>query len=460
MTNTVDVLIVGDGIAGCCAAIAAHEQGAHVVVIDKAPQDVPHGNTAFSGGAFRRTGIEYPAEQFLADLMRLSGNRADPEIARTVVERSAGAQIWLESIGVRFPAETRLLGQAPEVEDRGRALASAVRSAVRARGIEVRSLTEATALLQRNDRVVGVQARHSDGRGVTLNAGAVILATGGFSANPDMVVRYIGPGARHLVLRGSPYNTGDGLRMAEAIGAKLDWMDDFHGGLIPYAYKEHREDIEKAGTGMRHIAHYEVAVLINQDGKRFVDEGEYLSDKTYAKFGKIVPLTQPGGVAYVVFDKLTRHIVDPVYTGPGSDPIEAPTLDALANKIGVPADVFCATIKAFNAGVCDGKNLTVTPPKTGFAQTIETPPYYAHKVTGGFTFTFGGLRVDGGGTVLDTAGKPIPGLFAAGEITTGLFYGNYAGGSSLPKCTIFGRITGVAAARFAASVSADSNLQA
>lgn len=105
MTDTVDVLIVGDGIAGCCAAIAAHDQGAHVVVIDKAPQDVPHGNTAFSGGAFRRTGVEYPAEQFLADLMRLSGNRADPEIARIVVERSADAQLWLEDIGVRFPAE-------------------------------------------------------------------------------------------------------------------------------------------------------------------------------------------------------------------------------------------------------------------------------------------------------------------------------------------------------------------
>jgi len=106
--------------------------------------------------------------------------------------------------------------------------------------------------------------------------------------------------------------------MAEAMGAKLDWMDDFHGGLIPYAYKEHREEIEKAGTGMRHIAHYEVAILVNQDGQRFVDEGEYPSDKTYGKFGKIVPLTQPGGVAYVVFDSQTRDIVDPVYTGPAA----------------------------------------------------------------------------------------------------------------------------------------------
>jgi tricarballylate dehydrogenase len=251
------------------------------------------------------------------------------------------------------------------------------------------------------------------------------------------------------VLRGSTYNTGDGLRMAEALGAKLDWMDDFHGGLIPYAYREHRDEIEKAGTGMRHIAHYEVAILVNQNGKRFVDEGEYPSDKTYAKFGKVVPLTQPGGVAYVVFDAKSRHIVDPVYSGPGSAPLEAPTLEELAKKIEILPEALALTVDDFNAGVQDGKNLAVTPPKTNFAQRIDTPPYYAHKVTGGFTFTFGGLRTRLTGEVLDRDGIPIPGLFAAGEITTGLFYGNYGGGSSLPKCAILGREAGRAASHYA-----------
>jgi tricarballylate dehydrogenase len=381
--------------------------------------------------------------------MVLSEHRADPELASFVIDRSAEAQKWLEQLGIGWIPSKGTSNRAVEAVDRGRGLIQSVRRAVADRRIPCLREVEATALLHEAGGVIGLEARRRDGSIETFRAGAVILASGGFSANPDMVRRYIGEGARQLDLRGSPYNTGDGLRMAEAIGAKLDWMDDFHGGLIPYAYKEHREEIEKAGTGMRHIAHYEVAVLINQDGKRFVDEGEYPSDKTYAKFGKIVPLTQPGGVAYVVFDALTRNIVDPVYTGPGSDPIEAPSLDALASKIGIPADVFRATIAEFNAGVRDGKNLTVTPPKTGFAQPIASPPYYAHKVTGGFTFTFGGLRTRLTGEVLDVAGKPIPGLFAAGEITTGLFYGNYGGGSSLPKCTILGREAGKAAFEYA-----------
>jgi tricarballylate dehydrogenase len=444
-----DVLIVGEGMAGCCAAITARDLGARVLVLDKAPAGVPHGNTAYSGGAFRRVSGTYTRDLYFSDLMVLSDNRADPELAHFVVDRSAEAQLWLEQLGVAWVPSKGTSNRAVEALDRGRGLARAVRHAVVERAIPCLHEMEATSLLRAGGRVVGAEVRRRDGSGGIFKAGAVILACGGFSANPEMVRRYIGEGARHLVLRGSTYNTGDGVRMAEALGAKLDWMDDFHGGLIPYAYKEHREEIEKAGTGMRHIAHYEVAILVNQDGKRFVDEGEYPSDKTYAKFGKLVPLTQPGGIAYVVFDAQTRNIVDPVYTGPGSDPIEAPTLEALATKIDVPADALTWTVHEFNAGVRDGKNLTVTPPKTNFAQRIDTPPYYAHKVTGGFTFTFGGLRTKLTGEVQDTNGSPIPGLFAAGEITTGLFYGNYGGGSSLPKCAILGREAGRAAVEYA-----------
>ena len=156
--------------------------------------------------------------------------------------------------------------------DRGRGLANAVRQAVRDRNIKNWHRTEALALLVDDGRVVGVNARRDDGSAIQIKAGAVVLATGGFSANPEMVVQYIGQGARYLVLRGSSFNTGDGLRMAAAIGAKLDWMDDFHGGLIPFAYKEHPE--QAAITGMRHIANYEVGILVNQEGCRFVDEGE------------------------------------------------------------------------------------------------------------------------------------------------------------------------------------------
>jgi tricarballylate dehydrogenase len=446
-----DVLIIGNGLAGCCAAISAQDKGARVLMIDKAPPDVPHGNTAFSGGAFRRVSEDYTRSDFYNDLMNVSGNKADPELAHILVDNSAQAQLWLDGLGVRWTPGKRDGGRAAETENLGVGLARTIREIVRKRGIECRPRTEALSLLTESGRVVGARVRTEDGAETDLRAGATILASGGFSANPEMIIRYIGQAARHLVRRGSPYNTGDGLRMAEAIGAKLDWMDDFHGGLILYAHKEHRE--EGAARGMRHVQGYELGLLINQEGQRFVDEGENTSDKTYAKFGKIVPLTQPDGVAYVIFDRQTRDNVDPCYTGPGCEPFEAPTLTALAALIGVPADTMVQTVTAFNAGIRDGRNLSIMPPKSNFATRIDTPPFYAYKVTGGFTFTFGGLRTKPTGEVFDAGDRPIPGLFAAGEITTGLFYGNYGGGSSLPKCTIFGRMAGEAATRYAVSVT-------
>jgi tricarballylate dehydrogenase len=444
---TTDVLVIGDGLAGCCAAIVAQEKGARVIMIDKAPPDVPHGNTAFSGGAFRRVSEDYSAADFYGDLMSVSGDRADPELARILVDGSAEAQLWLDRLGVRWTEGKRDGGRAAETENLGVGLAKSMRGIVRQRSIECRNRTEALSFLAEDGAVHGVRVRGEDGSEADFRAGATVLASGGFSANSEMVMRYIGHAARHLVLRGSPYNTGDGLRMAEAIGAKLDWMEDFHGGLILFAHKEHPG--EGAVRGMRHVQGYELGILVNQAGKRFVDEGENTSDKTYAKFGKIVPLTQPDGVAYVVFDAQTRDQVDPCYTGPGCEPFEAASLAALAAHIGVPSAVLMQTVAQFNDGIRDGRNPSIVPPKSNFAQRIDVPPFYAYKVTGGFTFTFGGLRTRATGEVLDVGSRPISGLFAAGEITTGLFYGNYGGGSSLPKCTIFGRLAGAKAAGYA-----------
>jgi len=445
--TAIDILIVGDGIAGCCAAISAHEAGARVLVIDKAPSDVPHGNTAFSGGAFRRVSADYSQESFYSDLLGVSGNKADPRVARLLVDQSAEAQNWLEMLGVHWTAETRFVGPTAESENRGTGLAAAIRGALRQRPVSVLDRTEALSLIREQDQVVGVRVRNADGGESEVRAGAVILASGGFGANSEMVKRYIGAQASNLIYRGSPFNTGDGLRMAEALGAKLDWMDDFHGGLLHYGYKEYPE--QGAKSGMRHLQGYEVGILVNKLGNRFVDEGEDVSLKTYVKFGKIIALTQPKGVAYVVFDARSRDTVDPVYKGPGSKPIEAASISELAATLEIPANALEKTIAEFNLGVRDGRCLSVTPPKTNFARPISVPPFCAHKVTGGMTMTFGGLRTEQTGEVLDVNGAPIRGLFAVGEITTGLFYGNYAGGSSLTKCTILGRICGKAATEYA-----------
>lgn len=401
-----DVLIVGEGIAGCSAALAATAKGAKVLLLEKAPKDVPHANTAFSGGSFRRTSQAYPAEKYYQDMMSLSGGRADPELTRTMVAGSQKARDWLAELGVPWNSKSRDPGAADQVEGQGKALAQILRRAVAARDIQTVHETEAYSLILEREKIRGVRIKTGQGSS-EMRSQAVILAAGGFQANAEMVRRYIGPGGNHLVLRGSPYNTGDGIRMALEVGAKIDWMDDFHGGLIHYGYKKYLA--EGAMAGMRSMKKYEVGILINQRGQRFVDEGEHRSDKTYAKFGKIVALTQPDGVAYVIFDAATQHTINPDYTGPERGPVEAASIGELATKLEIDAEALEHTVKNYNDSIQGEKCLSLKPPKTNFAQKIETPPFCAYKVTGGFTFTFGGVWTDTKAQVLDNGLKTHPG---------------------------------------------------
>ena len=441
--ETCDVLIVGEGIAGCTAALAAAELGAQVLILEKATQEVPHANTAFSGGSFRRTSQAYPAERFYRDMMSLSGERADPELTRVMVERSKAARDWLAELGVPWNSKSRDPGASDQVEGQGKALAQILRRAVAAREIQTHHEAEAFSLIFESEKIRGVRVRTKQGE-AEIRSLAVILSSGGFQANPEMVRQYIGPGGNHLVLRGSPYNTGDGIRMAIEVGAKTGWMDDFHGGLIHYGYKKYLD--EGAMAGMRSMKKYEVGILVNQRGQRFVDEGEHPSDKTYAKFGKIVALTQPEGVAYVIFDSTSKDTINPDYTGPERGPVEAPTIRELATKLEIEPDSLEQTVTNYNKSILGNKCPSLVPPKTNFARPIEHPPFCAYKVTGGFTFTFGGVWTNTEAQVLDQNLRPIPALYAAGEITTGIFYGNYAGGSSLPRSAVFGRIAGESAA--------------
>jgi tricarballylate dehydrogenase len=445
-TNSPDVLIIGDGIAGCTTAITAREAGAKVLIVDKAPADVPHGNTHFSGGSLRRTGPKYSADQFYNDVLNLSGQRADPEQTRIIVDNSERARDWLGTLGVTWLSPERTAVRAHQADERGKGLAASLRRAVRDRSIPILNETEAVSLIRENGRVVGAVVRDKSGQR-EIRAKAVVIACGGFGANTEMVKHYLGAGATNLVLRGSPYNTGDGLRMLEALDVPLDWMDDFHGGVIHYGYRKYPK--EGAERGMRSMKTYETCIIVNQKGERFFDEGENTSDKTYAKLGKITALTQPDGVAYMIVDAKNRDRIDPMYYGPEKEPIVADSLEELAKRLDLPVDALLKTVTDFNAAVKDGKALTAKPPKTNFAHTIEQAPFIAHKVTGGFTFTFGGIRAKKTGEVLDRQKQPIPGLFAVGEIVTGIFYGNYAGGSSLARCAVYGRIVGFQAAHYA-----------
>ena len=445
-TKAVDVLVIGDGIAGCVAALAARRRGADVMIIEKSQPNVPHGNTAFCGGAFRRVSTEYSQTRYFADIMKVSQGRADEELTRITIRNSRRAKANLRRLGIRWTLPSSNPGRADSVVGRGAALAPALRKAVGKAKIPTLYETKAAGISLSNGSLISVNVQTKAGI-QEIPCKAVVIATGGFQANRELVTQYIGKGAHRLVLRGYKKSTGDGHRMAAKMGAGLIGMEGYHGGIIHYGYKK----FPRVGEvkGMRSVKKYEPGILVNRLGKRFVDEGEDSADKTYAKFGRIIALTQPGGIAYLIFDSQAKDSIDPMYDGPEKGPIVAATIERLAKILSIAVSRLRNTVDEFNRSVDQGTNSKLTPPKTNFAQRIDRPPFYAYVVTGGMTFTFGGIKINSKAEVLSKTTSVIPGLYAAGEVTGGFFYNNYPAGSSLTRCAVFGEIAGKKAADFA-----------
>jgi tricarballylate dehydrogenase len=445
-SKVLDVLVIGDGIAGCVAALAARKRGADVMIIEKSQPDVPHGNTAFCGGAFRRVSAEYPQTKYFADIMKVSQGQADEKLTKITIRNSRRAQANLRGLGIRWTLPSSNPGRADSVVGRGVTLAPALRKAVSKARIPIVYGTKARGISLSNGLLKRVNVRTKTGS-QKIPCKTVVIATGGFQADRKLVTQHIGKGAHRLVLRGYKKSTGDGHRIAAQLGARLIGMEGYHGGIIHYGYKKFPWVGEV--KGIRSVKKYEPGILVNRLGKRFVDEGEDTADKTYAKFGRIIALTQPGGVAYLIFDSTAKDIIDPMYDGPEKGPIEAMTIEDLAKKLSIAVSRLRNTVNEFNSAVDDGANSKLTPPKTNFAQRIDRPPFYAYVVTGGMTFTFGGIKINSKAEVLSKRTSVIPGLFAAGEVTGGFFYNNYPAGSSLTRCAVFGEIAGKNAADFA-----------
>jgi tricarballylate dehydrogenase len=301
--------------------------------------------------------------------------------------------------------------------------------------------------------VTGVRTFHPEHGYHDVEAGAVVIATGGFQANQEMRARYLGPDAAFWPVRGTRFNVGDGIRMASDVGAALIGnFGDIHCAVID----ARSLPVE---CGETNVNTYPYGIIVNNAGARFLDEGEDFRDRTYAKFGRAI-LAQPGSVAHVVFDEtLVPHIGMGGYVRSWG-PVTAPTLRELAEKLGVDADGLERTVEAFNAGVDrsvpftnqgkDGRRTHgVVPPKSNWSSPIETAPYYAYTVTGGVTFTFGGIRTNVRAEVVSTEEHVIPALYAAGEVQGDFFYYNYPGGSSLLRCSVYGREAGRNAGRYA-----------
>ncbi|MCS7136649.1 MAG: FAD-dependent oxidoreductase [Nitrososphaerota archaeon] len=433
-----DIVIVGAGMAGLTAAIAAYEAGVKdIVILEKGPT-VYSCNSSVSGGAFYISTPEFPPQDYFKAVMRITYNKAVPELIEVLAEKSYETVLeWLPKVaGVKFlPKDKWLAANAPGVEGGGPALIGYMVNAVKARGIPILLETKVVALLVGlKGEVLGVRALTKDGY-KDFRAKATILACGGFQANQEMLVNYVSPKvAYNAILRGLPYNTGDGHVMVSALRAKLVFMDQYHGATVqPETY---------ANPG----GFFSPGIIVNKHGKRFIDEGV----ATYVEAGKAA-LDQPEGLAYIILDANGLKRVSPwwmnyflvQYKGKLT---EANSIEELANKLGISVEGLSKTVEEFNRAVRDGYTEGITPPKSKNAYRIETPPFYGINYVCGITLTFGGPLTDKYGRVLDLEGTPIPRLYAVGELTGGFFFENYPGGGSLARCAVFGRIAGEHAA--------------
>ena len=483
------VVVVGGGNAGLSAAIAAAESGASVTVLEAAPLPVAGGNSAFTAGLMRVTfeGLDdilalvpdlgesaiantdfgtYGKQDFLADLARVTEYRCDPDLAEVLVGRSHRTLVWMREHGVRFaPAYGRQAfkvggrftfwgGVAFEVVGGGPGLVEALTAEATRMGVDIRYASPARALLADDTGVHGVQAR-VEGHTVDLPAEAVVLAAGGFQANTEMRTRYLGPGWDLAKVRGTRYNTGDGIRMALDAGASSagNWS-----GCHAVGWDLNAPEFGDLAVGDGFQKHsYPFGIIVNGLGKRFVDEGADFRNFTYARYGRRV-LEQPGQFAWQVFDQQVTHLLRDEYRIRQVTKVTADTLEDLAVKMeGVDPEGFLRTVAEYNdsikvdvpfdPNVKDGRSTTgLEVPKSNWANRLEAPPYEAYAITCGITFTFGGVRIDPEAQVLDIGGSPIPGLYACGEMAAGIFYFNYPGGSGLTAGSVFGRIAGVNAA--------------
>ena len=492
-----DVIVIGKGNAALCAALAARDEGARVAMLEAAAPEESGGNSRFAGGVMRfaystvddlervtdLTETEIAEsdfgtntlDEFFDDLFRLTSFRTDPTLCEILVTRSLETMVWLRSKGVRFvpnfgrqsalvDGKRRFFGRMPiEAAGGGAGLVSSLDRAARDADVEIFYRTRAKRLLQEGDRVIGVHAS-DNGMPVDFVASAVVLACGGFEANPEMRARYLGAGWELAKVRGTRFNQGDGLKMALEIGAAPygNWSGCHATGWDRYAPEF---GVREVGDQFQKHS-YIFGLLINAHGRRFVDEGADFHSFTYAKYGGEV-LRQPGQFAWQVFDSKVTKLLRSEYRIRRVTKVSANTLEELAPKLeGVDGRAFVETVRAFNGAVRedapfdhtikDGRcTVGLDPPKSNWAQKLDSPPFDAYATTCGITFTFGGLRIDPEtGQVLDVTLKGIPGLFCAGEMVGGLFYFNYPSGTGLVSGALFGRIAGSAAGRQAMQDSA------
>jgi len=468
-----DVVVAGCGVAGLSTAVSAAESGARVAIVERATREERGGQSRYTEAYLRmksRTEVTDDFETYLAEngsgaidpevvedaategphrsAQARAASLADPFVIQTLADAAGPTVAWLEGMGVRFDfLPTQFLTRSqPRLLPVGGGMALVEALAARAEKLGVTFFYETTAQSLLRDATGAVHGLVVTRRGqgqATLH-GQVVLASGGFEGNAEMMTRYMGPRAVHLrpICKGGYYNRGEGIRMALDAGAAA--CGDFGS--------YHAEPVDpRSGIAEPSVFIFPYGILVNSDGERFVDEAPGTVDAWYERVTRRI-FEQRGGSAWVVLD--ARHQRIPNYKlGIRTDkpPVAASTITELAGKIGVPAAALQATVERYNKACMPGewKPLEVdgvatqglTPPKSNWATPLVEAPFHAYPIMSANVFTFGGLKIDPQARVLNGDGDPIPGLYAAGE-TMGIYYGNYTGATSVLKGMVFGRIAG------------------
>ena len=461
--NRRKLVVVGHGAAGLAAALSAAEQAQSrslaidITVLEKSRETEAGGNTSWSPCNMRLAAPDRLGPGFEEDMLKASGGLADPKYFHELAENAVPTIRWLQRHGVEFIAPLYYLSAGPariQPVGGGGAIVEKLRAAAKRAGVNFLYESPVNRLVMTWDRrVAGVDIRSGDGVTQTLDADAVVLASGGFQGNPAMMRAQFGANADTLKLisPGTRFDTGDGIRMAMDQGASIsgDW-----NGM-------HIEPIDpRARNSAAVVLVYPYGIVVDQDGRRFFDEGGGLMHETWEVLARDIHFTRPDSIAYAILDSalfdiegFARAIRSEV------PPYQAGSIEELAAMTKISARALRKTIEDFNAAAsgdaarfdatrCDGlaASAALSPPKSNWARAISRPPFLAYPLVGGIAYTFGGLATNERAEVLGEQG-PMPGLYAAGE-TTGHFYGTAPNAVAVLRALVFGRIAGQEAAGF------------
>lgn len=473
MEQQFDVVVAGCGVAGLSAAVTAAERGLKVAVLERSSREDRGGQSRYTEAYLRMKALDQVTDDFedyLAsnvglyvepDLMaematgRENWSHAtrtlalpDTEVIGNFADKVPPTIKWLQDLGVKFDfLPTQFLTKTqPRLLPVGGGAALVDALAAQAEKLGVTFFYHTTArrlILDEDARVAGLVAHQQGARTIRLK-GSVVLACGGFEGNPALQSKYIGPRSVYLrpICKGAYFNRGEGIEMALEIGAAPS------GDFGSY----HAEPIDpRSGVSEPSVFIFPYGILVNKSGKRFVNEAPGTVDAWYERITRRI-YEQDEGISYVILDQRIKDIPNYRLAIRSDQPaIEADSIEALATKLGIDPETLAQTLDDYNAACpavanqydplkLDGVATTgLQPPKSNWSLPVDRGPFMAYPIISANVFTFGGLKVNPNGQVLDTDGYPMPNLYAAGEVI-GMYYTNYAGATSVLKGLVFGRL--------------------